>query len=137
MSDSFLEYRKTILQKNLIDFVFKFMKIKNIKDLLRSVKNEVPKLLDFKNANIYVYDVERESLKAMVIDENNERLLKMEDPKGFERDFYFDERSIVRFPRNMGTSGFCFENDALTFINGFQKSSKKFASPFATCVAIG
>jgi hypothetical protein len=58
------------LQKEIIDFTLKFLYIRNIKDLLRSVKNVVPKLLGFKNCNMYIYDPVKENLKAMTIDED-------------------------------------------------------------------
>jgi len=55
-TNSALEMKKSLMHKNIIEFVQRFTNIKNFKDLLRSIKFEVPKLLDFKAANIYLYD---------------------------------------------------------------------------------
>ena len=120
-TNSALEMKKSLMHKNIIQFVQRFTNIKNFKDLMRSIKFEVPKLLDFKAANIYLYDSTEENLKALNLDEDAERLAKKEDPHSFERDFNFDERSVVRFPRNMGISGFAFENDAVAFVNDIRK----------------
>lgn len=120
-TNSALEMKKSLMYGHIIEFVQRFTNIKNFKDLLRSIKYEVPKLLDFKAANIYIYDATQENLKALNLDEDAERLAKKEDPNSFERDFNFDERSVVRFPRNMGISGFAFENDGVTFVNGLGK----------------
>ena len=125
------------MHKNIIEFVQRFTNIKNFKDLLRSIKFEVPKLLDFKSANMYIYDTTQENLKALNLDEDAERLAKKEDPNSFERDFNFDERSVVRFPRNMGISGFAFENDSVTYVNGLGKLLAKNSAPIAHCSAVG
>jgi len=42
-----------------------------------------------------------------------------EDPPGFEQDFIVDERQVVRFPVNMGISGYALQGDAVCFINNF------------------
>jgi len=60
-------------------------------------------------------------MKALNIDEDAERFGKKEDPNSFLQDFNIDERSIVRFPRNMGVSGFALENDAITYLNDIRK----------------
>jgi len=60
-------------------------------------------------------------LKALNLDEDAERLAKKEEPNSFLRDFSMEERSVVRFPRNMGISGFALEHDAITFLNDIRK----------------
>lgn len=106
-------------------FVQKFTNIKTYKEILRSVKYEIPRLLGFKQCNIYLHDVNRKSLFALSIDEEAERLAMLEDPTGFEREFNFDERQIVHFPTNMGVSGFAFENDGVNYINGLNRLLEK------------
>ena len=42
------------------------------------------------------------------------------DPPGFEEEFIIDEKQVVRFPPNMGISGFALKGDAVCYINDFQ-----------------
>ena len=74
----------------------------------------------------------------MNLDEEAERIAKMEDPNSFEREFNFDERQIVRFPRNMGFTGFAFENDGVVYYNSLSKllSKKSFTQPISHCTAL-
>jgi len=44
------------MQKNTIDFIKNFMNFTNYKQVLRSVKDELPKLLGFQYASIYLMD---------------------------------------------------------------------------------
>ena len=41
------------------------------------------------------------------------------DLPGFEEEFIVDEKQIVRFPPNMGVSGYALRGDAVCFMNDF------------------
>ena len=49
----------------------------------------------------------------------------VEDPTGFEREFNFPSTSIVRFPMNMGITGFAYQNDAINYFNKLNIELKK------------
>lgn len=51
-----------------------------------------------------------------ILAEDNE---DTEETKGFENDFTINERQIVRFPTNMGVSGYALRGDAVCFVNNF------------------
>ena len=38
---------------------------------------------------------------------------------GFEQEFIIDEKQVVRFPLNMGISGYALKGDAVCYINDF------------------
>lgn len=105
-----------------------FSNYKTHKEILRSVKNDIPKLLGFANANVYLHDTNENSLLALSLDEEAERLANIEDPSGFEREFNFEQRQIVKFPDNMGMSGFAFTNDGIVYINSFDRLTMNKAS---------
>lgn len=42
-----------------------------------------------------------------------------QDAPGFEEEFIIDENQIVRFPSNMGISGYALRGDAVCYINDF------------------
>ena len=120
-----LAFKKHKTQKEVIQFVHKFTSFKTVKEILRSVKNDVPKLLGFKAANIYLSEPESQSLLALSVDEEAEKLAVAADPQGFEREFNFDQRQIVKFPNNMGLSGFAHTNDGIAYLNGFDRLQEK------------
>lgn len=65
---------------------------------------------------------------AISLDEEAEKMANLADPKGFEREFNFEQRQIVKFPDNMGLSGFAFSNDGIVYINGFDRLSSNKAA---------
>lgn len=52
------------------------MNFTNLKQILYSVKYDIPKLLGFSHANIYILDEEKTSLFALQIDEDAEKRAK-------------------------------------------------------------
>ena len=48
--------KKITVQKNIIEFVRRFVNYKNYKDVIMAVKVEIPKLLGFQKASIMVLD---------------------------------------------------------------------------------
>jgi hypothetical protein len=78
--NSGLVFKKYRTQKEVIEFVQKFTNFKTVKEILKSVKNDVPKLLGFKAANIYLSEPESQSLLALSVDEEAEKLATAADP---------------------------------------------------------
>lgn len=50
---------------NCIKFIERFVAFSDLKSILNSVKYEVPKLLGYEGANIYMYEEERDMLYAL------------------------------------------------------------------------
>ena len=102
---------------NTIEFVKTFCSFKNLKQVLYSVKYDIPKLLGFTNANIYILDETLNSLYAMQIDEDAEKRAKASQSYSFANEYAFDESQIVRFPTSMGVNGYSFLTRSVTYFN--------------------
>lgn len=136
--NSGLVHKKMATQSEVIKFVHKFTNHKTFKDILQTVKYDIPKLLGFRSANIYLNEAQSQSLLALSVDEDAEKMARKEDPKGFEREFHFESRQIVKFPNNMGLSGFAHTNDAMVYLNGFARMQEKNEKDtYGTCFCIG
>ena len=102
---------------NTIDFVKTFSKFSNLKQILYSVKYDIPKLLGFSAANIYILDPSGESLYALQIDEDAEKRAKESKNYSFANEYAFDESQIVRFPISMGVNGYSFHTNSVNYFN--------------------
>ncbi len=63
------------------------------------------------------------------ISSSDKGLSTMEEKKDFEREFIINEKSVVRFPTNMGISGYALRGDAVCFINNFQDKINSVIEP--------
>ena len=63
----------------------------------------------------------------MSITGNNEQT--EEEKRDFEREFIINERQVVKFPTNMGISGFALRGDAVCIINDFQHKKNTVIGP--------
>lgn len=99
-----------------MQFVKRFMNFRNFKEILRSIKSELPYLMGFQAANIYLHDPAGKNLFSISInDESNTSPEKQ--AVSFESEFVVDETQIVRFPCNMGVNGFAFQNNSINYFN--------------------
>lgn len=55
--------------------------------------------------------------------------LTEEQMKDFEREFIVNEKQIVRFPTNMGISGFALRGDAVCFVNDYTNKVNQVIGP--------
>jgi len=55
--------------------------------------------------------------------------LTEEEKKDFEREFIINEKSVVRFPTNMGISAYALRGDAVCFINNFADKMNNVIGP--------
>lgn len=65
------------------------MNFTNLKQVLNSVRHDLPKLLGFEHANIY--QVDSASLYAVSMNEETELRARAEVDYSFEQDYVFDE----------------------------------------------
>lgn len=93
------------------------MNFTNLKQVLNSVRYDIPKLLGFSYANIYMIDQSGGNLYAISIDEDAEKRAREADDYTFEQEFAFDESQIVRFPISMGINGFAYKTNSVNFFN--------------------
>ncbi len=73
-----------------MSFVKRFINFVNLKEILRAVKKDLPKLLGYKHASIYIHDAKRDNLYTVNLDEDAETRAK-EHYGTFEVEFAFDE----------------------------------------------
>ena len=84
------------------------------------MKTDLPKLLGYAHAEIMMYDNPGNNLYCMSITGNEEQdQLEEGKTNDFEREFIIDEKSVVRFPPNMGITGYALKGDAVCFLNNF------------------
>ena len=107
-------YKVKVL-KNTIEFVQRFMNFTNLKQVLTSVRHDLPALMGFTHANIY--QVDSTSLFAVSLNEENEKRVRAETDYSFEQDYVFDESQIVRFPLHMGVNGFSHCTNSVNYFN--------------------
>lgn len=134
-----LKLKKIQTQKDCLLLANNFSNFKSHKQILSAVKHDIPRLLGFSKGQLYLHETFSKSLYALSMDEEEDRIAMREDPDGFEREFHFEQRQIVKFPSNMGLAGFAFANDGVVYINGFSDLIKKalFEMPVPHCFAIG
>lgn len=109
------------MKGRVIDFVTRFIQHRNFKSLTKQVKNELPMLLGYDQAEVLLYDNTEKNLYCMSIQAIDQDSIDPDAEKpSFENDFTFDTKKIVRFPTNMGISGFAYNSDAVCFINNYE-----------------
>ena len=112
---------KESMKGRVIAFVGSFILNRSFKSLTLQVKKDVPKLLGYTQAEVLLYEPAKQGLYCMSIQEidaHNSIDPDAPDP-GFETEFIVDEKKIVRFPINMGISGFALRSDAVCYINDY------------------
>jgi hypothetical protein len=65
---------KNKLRQDAISFVTKFVNFKTFKEVLSSVKNELPKLLGYRYSCMFVLDATSQNLQAIGFDEVADRM---------------------------------------------------------------
>ena len=83
------------------------------------VKTDLPKVMGFDRCELFLLDRNQGNLYSFAIDEESESMARAEGPEGFELDYIIEERQIVRFPLDMGVTGYCIQNDAIGMLNDF------------------
>lgn len=94
------------------------MKFKTQKEIILSVRHDVPKLLGFQYSSMYVIDEKGTSLCAISLDEESDKIERENyQGMGFEKEYLIDTTQIVRFPTTLGLTGLAFQNNAVTYLN--------------------
>jgi hypothetical protein len=68
-----------------------------------------------------VYDEVVGDLKVLIHDKETDRLANIEDPTGYERRYNIDQKQVVRFPKDMGVTGFVLENNSVNFVDNYNQ----------------
>ena len=107
------------MKGRIIRFVSSFIQHRTFKSLISQIKTDLPKLLGYEKAEVFMFDNIKRNLYCMSIrPETNQPDPTVEKP-AFEKEFIIDEKQVVRFPPNMGISGYALKGDAVCFINDF------------------
>ena len=94
------------------------MKFKTQKEVILSVRHDVPKLLGFQHSSMYVIDETGASLCAISLDEESDKIERENyQGMGFEKEYLIDTTQIVRFPTTLGLTGLVFQNNAVIYLN--------------------
>ena len=107
------------MKNRVIRFVGGFIEHRTFKSLIRQVKTDLPKLLGYGHAEVFMYDHPNRNLYCMSVPMEDPSIDPDQDPPGFEEEFIVDEKQVVRFPSNMGVSGYALQGDAVCYINDF------------------
>ena len=97
------------MKSRVIRFVDSFIQHRTFKSLIKQIKSDVPKLLGYSHAEVFLYDntvLRKKNLYTMSVSTEEHSIDPDEDPPGFAEEFILDEKQIVRFPPNMGISGY-------------------------------
>ena len=104
----------------VISFASSFIQHRTFRSLIRHLKNDVPKLFGFGHCEVFLHDHLGKNLYCMSVSSEEEIRDSEEDPPGFEEEFIISEQRIVRFPANMGISGYALRGDAVCYVNDFE-----------------
>lgn len=110
---------KMKMKHRIIKFVTSFIQHRTFRSLIKQVKTDLPRLLGFSAAEVFMYDQMQKNVYCMSIRVEEPSIDPERDAPGFEEEFIIDEKQIVRFPLNMGISGYALKGDAVCFINDF------------------
>ena len=86
---------KELMKSRVIRFVSGFVQHRTFKSLIRQVKSDVPKLLGYGHAEIFMYEntsTARKNLYCMSVPMFDQSIDPDEDPPGFEEEFIIDEK---------------------------------------------
>ena len=103
-----------------LKFATAFIKQSTFKTVAKMVKTDLPKILGYERCEMFLFDSAQKNLYSTSIDEEADAQMKAEGPPGFEVDYIIEEKQIVRFPLEMGITGYCLKQDAIAMINDFQ-----------------
>ena len=107
------------MKNRVINFVRGFIKHRTFRSLIRHLKTDLPTLLGYSYAEVFMYNQQLNNLYCMSIPMEDAQRDPEADPPGFEEEFIIDEKQIVRFPSNMGISGYALKGDAVCYMNDF------------------
>lgn len=98
------------------------MQFKTQKEVLLSVRHEVPKILGYEKSSMFSIDETGKNLCAISLDEETENIERESYVGlGFEKEFVIDITQIVRFPTTLGLTGLAFQHNAVTYLNNCQQ----------------
>ena len=117
------------MKNRVIRFVGEFIEHRTFKSLIRQVKTDLPKLLGYGSAEVFMFDHPNKNLYCMSVPMEDHSIDPDADPPGFEEEFIVDEKQVVRFPSNMGVSGYALQGDAVCFINDFAHKKATLIGP--------
>lgn len=132
--NNFIIRDKLAIRKHLLEFISKYKDLYTIKKCISSVEKDIPKLFGFEKATIMMHNDKIKSLYYICLDDDIDKIYKANNPPGFECDYRVQSSQVVDYPTNMGISGFCFKNDSICFINGFDSDYNKETPPRAFCL---
>ena len=81
------------------------------------MKTDLPRLIGFDDAEVFMLDRPNKNLFCMSVRAGE--VEAGEKTRAVEEDFTINEEQIVRFPSNMGVTGYALRGDAVCFINNF------------------
>lgn len=97
------------------------MEFKNIKQVMRALKTDVPKLLGYQKCNVCMLDAQEKALWTVNLNEDTEKRAHEANGGTFEYDFTFTADQVIKFPTSMGVNGFVFTADAVAYKNDCSK----------------
>ena len=100
-----LARQKATLKRNLLEFVCRFTNYYNFKQIVRSVRDEIPDLFGYEKACLFLKDSSGQNLCVISQDDEADALKRKNGPPGFELEFTIDEAQVVKFPPRMGITG--------------------------------
>lgn len=126
--------KKDQVKLNCIKFTERFVAYSDLKSILKAIRYDVPKLLGFQGANIYMYEEDKDNLYALQIDEDAEKRARESAIYSFANEHAFTENQVVRFPSTMGVNGFSFQTNSVAYFakgKDLLKPKKQFCSLYS------
>ena len=80
------------MKSRVIRFVADFIQHRTFKSLIRQLKTDLPTLLGYTYAEVFMYNQQQKNLYCMSIPMEDAQRDPDEDPPGFEEEFILDEK---------------------------------------------
>lgn len=121
--------QKDKMKGRVINFVKDFINHRTFKSLIRNLKTDLPTLLGFTCAEVFMHSNQMNNLYCMSVTMEEPVRDPDADKPGFEEEFIIDEKQVVKFPTNMGISGYAMRGDAVCYINDFTHKKQTTIGP--------
>ena len=113
--------QKAAFKGEILQFIKEYIKKDTFKSVICKIKEDLPRLFGYEEVEVMLHDQPTSALYCMNVTLGAPETEEEKNMTDFERAFVIKESQIVRFPCNMGISGYSFENDAVLYINDFSE----------------
>ena len=100
--------QKAAFKGEILQFIKEYIKKDTYKSVICKIKEDLPRLFGYEEVEIMLHDQPTSTLYCMNVNLGAPETEEEKNMSDFERAYVIKESQIVRFPCNMGISGYSF-----------------------------